>query len=92
MFQRLSKGETLYNSPARLRHKNGSLQHVLIASSVLFDDAGHFVQGLLVKRGHLTRPSFEVSRTLGASRPESLPMAEGARCPQAQSLALGMYQ
>src|SRR2546427_117337 len=24
MFQRLSKGETIYNYPARLRHKNGS--------------------------------------------------------------------
>src|SRR5262247_641173 len=43
LFNRLSKGETLYNYRARLRHKNGSLQHVLIASSVLFDDEGHFV-------------------------------------------------
>jgi hypothetical protein len=43
MFQRLSKGETIYNYPARLRHKNGSCQNVLIASSVLFDDTGHFV-------------------------------------------------
>jgi hypothetical protein len=43
MFQRLAKGETIYNYPARLRHKNGSLQHVLISSSVLFDDAGNFV-------------------------------------------------
>jgi hypothetical protein len=43
LFNRLSKGETLYNYWARLRHKNGSLQHVLIASSVLFDDEGHFV-------------------------------------------------
>ena len=43
ILQRLSKGETLYNYRARLRHKNGSLQNVLIASSVLFDDAGNFV-------------------------------------------------
>src|SRR5262252_9352153 len=48
--------------------------------------------GLLVKRGHLTRPSFGVSRTFGMSRPGSLLIAEGPRCPQAQSLALGMYQ
>ncbi len=41
--ERLSKGETIYNYPARLRHKNGSVQNVLIFSSVLFDDAGHFV-------------------------------------------------
>ena len=43
MWQRLSKGETIYNYPARLRHKNGSVQNVLISSSVLFDDAGNFV-------------------------------------------------
>src|SRR5262245_39757874 len=48
--------------------------------------------GLLVKRGQLTQPSFGVSRTFGASRPGSLLMAEVPRCPQAQSLALGIYQ
>jgi MFS family permease len=49
-------------------------------------------RGLLVKRGQLTRPSFGASQTLGASRPGSLPVAEVPRCPQVQSLALGMYQ
>ena len=43
IFKRLSKGETLYNYRARLRHKNGSLQNVLIASSVLFGNDGNFV-------------------------------------------------
>ena len=43
MWQRLTQGETLYNYRARLRHKNGSVQHVLIASSVLFEDEGHFL-------------------------------------------------
>src|SRR5215471_17273801 len=43
MWQRRSKGETIYNYPTRVRHKNGSLQNVLISSSVLFDDAGNFV-------------------------------------------------
>jgi PAS domain S-box-containing protein len=43
IFQRLAAGETLYNYRVRLRHKNGSSLPVLIASSVLFDDAGHFV-------------------------------------------------
>ena len=43
MLKRLSKGRTLYNYRARLRHKNGSFQNVLIASSVLFDDEGNFV-------------------------------------------------
>jgi PAS domain S-box-containing protein len=41
--QRLATGETIYNYPTRLRHKNGSLQNVLIFTSVLFDDAGDFV-------------------------------------------------
>ena len=43
MLRRLAQGETLYNYRARLRHKNGSVQYVLIASSVLFDDEGHFL-------------------------------------------------
>ena len=42
MSQRLAKGETLYKYPARLP-KNGSVQNVLIFTSVLFDDAGNFV-------------------------------------------------
>jgi PAS domain S-box-containing protein len=46
MFQCLSKGETIYNYPTRLRYKNGSLQNVLIFTSVLFDDAGNFVHAL----------------------------------------------
>src|SRR5215471_9584482 len=61
----------------------------LPARAVLSHAAGP--GGVLVKRGQLTRPSFEVSRTCGASCvPGSLPMAEGPCCPQAQSLALGM--
>ena len=48
-------------------------------------------QGLLVKRGQLTRPSFGVFRMLGVSRiPGPLPIAEVLHCPQAQSVALGM--
>ena len=43
ILKRLTQGETLYNYRARLRHKNGALQNVLIASSVLFDEEGNFV-------------------------------------------------
>ena len=39
---RLSRGETLYSYPARLRHRDGSIRHVIINSSVLFED-GNFV-------------------------------------------------
>src|SRR6266566_8309506 len=50
-------------------------------------------QGVLVKRGQLTRPSFGMPRTFERSRvPGSLPMAEAPCCPQAQSWALGMCQ
>jgi hypothetical protein len=42
MWQRLDNGGTIYTYPARLPHKNGSFQNVLISSSVLFDDAGNF--------------------------------------------------
>ena len=38
----LSRGETLRDYPARLRHRDGSIRHVLINSSVLFED-GKFV-------------------------------------------------
>jgi hypothetical protein len=37
------KGETLHNYRARLRHKNGSFQSMLIVASVLFNNDGNFV-------------------------------------------------
>ena len=42
MLGRLSRGETLRDHPARLRHRDGSIRHVLVDSSVLFED-GNFV-------------------------------------------------
>jgi two-component system cell cycle sensor histidine kinase/response regulator CckA len=42
MLWRLSRGETLRDCPARLRHCDGSIRHVLVNSSVLFED-GKFV-------------------------------------------------
>ncbi len=41
MLDRLRRGETLENYPARLRCKNGSIKHVLINSSACFEE-GHF--------------------------------------------------
>src|SRR5689334_11927175 len=38
----LNRGDTLRDHPARLRHRDGSVRHVLINSSVLFED-GKFV-------------------------------------------------
>lgn len=42
ILQRLSAGEKLYNYPARMRCKDGSIKHVLIDSSVLWE-GGKFV-------------------------------------------------
>src|SRR5215471_5359628 len=42
MLGRLRRGETLRDYPARLRHRDGSIRHVLVNSSVLFED-GKFV-------------------------------------------------
>src|SRR2546427_521459 len=47
--------------------------------------------GALVKRGHLTLPSFGALRTFGGSHvPGPPPIAEVPHCPQAQSLAFGI--
>jgi PAS domain S-box-containing protein len=42
MLVRVSRGETLRDYPAPLRHRDGSTRHVLINSSVLFED-GKFI-------------------------------------------------
>jgi len=42
ILARLRKGEALRDYPAQLRHRDGSIRHVLINSSVLFED-GKFV-------------------------------------------------
>jgi PAS domain S-box-containing protein len=42
ILARLSRGENLRDYPARLRHRDGSIRHVLINSSALFED-GKFV-------------------------------------------------
>jgi PAS domain S-box-containing protein len=43
ILTRLGRGEVLDKYPARLKAKSGELKHVLISSSVYFDDAGSFV-------------------------------------------------
>ncbi len=42
ILQRLARNETLRNYEARLRHKDGSIKHVLISSNVLRRD-GEFI-------------------------------------------------
>ena len=43
ILTRLTKNETLLDYPARLKHKDGSIIHVLINSSVYSDDHGRFI-------------------------------------------------
>jgi PAS domain S-box-containing protein len=43
ILARLGRGEVLSQYPARLRTKSGDLKHVLISSSVCFDEAGDFL-------------------------------------------------
>jgi hypothetical protein len=43
ILRRLAQGETLYNYRVCLRHKDGSVRHVLIASNASFDGEGHFL-------------------------------------------------
>lgn len=42
ILARLGRGEVLDKYPARLKTKSGDIKHVLISSSVFFDEAGHF--------------------------------------------------
>ena len=47
MLRRLNRGETLRDYPARLRHRDGSIRHVLLNSSVLFRTESSFTHGAL---------------------------------------------
>jgi PAS domain S-box-containing protein len=38
LLQRLSRGETVHNYASRLRHKDGSIRHVLVNSNVRWED------------------------------------------------------
>ncbi len=62
----LSRGDTLRDYPARLRHRDGSIRHVLINSSVLFED-GRFVHTRCFTRDVTAlRKEQEASVLLGA--------------------------
>jgi len=58
---RLTAGEVLHDYPARLRCKNGSLKHVLIDSSVYFDD-GEFIHTRCFTRDVTAQRSAEETR------------------------------
>jgi PAS domain S-box-containing protein len=62
ILARLSRGERLHEYPASLRHRNGSIRHVLIDSSVLFED-GSFVHTRCLTRD-MTNPEKEQESSL----------------------------
>jgi PAS domain S-box-containing protein len=43
VIARLARGERITGQTARLRHRDGSLRHVLISSSARFDEGGRFL-------------------------------------------------
>ncbi|MBX9787450.1 MAG: PAS domain S-box protein [Pirellulales bacterium] len=58
MLKRLKSGETLTNYEAALRHRDGSLRHVLITSNVLWDN-GRFVHSRCFTRDNTARKRAE---------------------------------
>jgi PAS domain S-box-containing protein len=66
LLARLNRGETLRDYPARLRHRDGSIRHVLLNSSVLFED-GKFVHTRCFTRDVTAlRQEQEANRLLAA--------------------------
>jgi PAS domain S-box-containing protein len=50
ILARLGRGETLLDYEARLRHRDGSIRHVAISSSVRFDADGRFLHTRCITR------------------------------------------
>lgn len=68
----LARGETIKNFPARLRKKDGSVRHVLIDSSALFDDAGRFAHSRCFTRDVTDLVELVAVREAAARRAERL--------------------
>ncbi len=58
ILERLLRGETLYDQPARMRCKDGSIKHVLFHSSALFEN-GQFVYSRCFTRDVTERVRLE---------------------------------
>jgi PAS domain S-box-containing protein len=70
ILRRLSSGETIQNREARMRCKDGSIKHVLIDSSVLWDGGG-FVHARCFTRDITDRKRAEEAQARVASIVES---------------------
>ncbi len=70
IIEQLKAGETIRNQPARLRCKDGTLKHVVISSSVLWEDA-HFVHTRCFTMDVTDRTRVDAVQTLLAAVVES---------------------
>jgi PAS domain S-box-containing protein len=59
ILDKLQRGETLYDQPARLRCRDGSIKHVLIHSNALFED-GEFIHTRCFTRDVTERVRLEM--------------------------------
>jgi PAS domain S-box-containing protein len=66
ILARLRRGEKIYDFPARMKCKDGSMRHVVIDSSVLWED-GRFVHTQCLTRDVTERTGAEEVRTLLAA-------------------------
>jgi two-component system, cell cycle sensor histidine kinase and response regulator CckA len=66
ILRRLRQGEVLHDYPARLRCKDGSIKHVLIDSSVFFDQGEFIHTRCLTRDVTLQRQTHEATARLAA--------------------------
>jgi PAS domain S-box-containing protein len=78
MLARLLRGETLINQPARMRHKDGSIRHVLLNSNACFED-GKFVYTRCFTRDVTERKLAEEERARRAAAELEASKAEARR-------------
>lgn len=78
MLARLQRGESLFNHPARLRHKDGSIRHVLVSSNSYFED-GRFVYTRCFTRDITDRKLAEEERARRAAEELEASKAEARR-------------
>lgn len=78
MLARLLRGESLFNQPARLRHKDGTIRYVLVSSNAYFED-GQFVYTRCFTRDITDRKVAEEERVRRVAEELEASKAEARR-------------